>query len=276
KHGGNVRNDYVITGDSIEEDSDDSSAGHEITISQLGSGGGEGTAGYLVINKVDATHGKEETSLAGAEFDLIDADTGNVLKSGITDENGQIDFGRLLFGEYQLIETKVPEGYVTPEEEQTITIDKAYNPGDDKESFAYTVENYQPVFAIEVFKTDDENNALAGAEFTLFDSDDNEVATETTNEDGKILFEDIDEAGTYYVQETKAPAGFILDSTKHEVTIGDKEQEPVKVSVTNEPNGSIILIKTDKDTGEALEGVEFELQKKNDAGEYETVETYTT
>src|SRR5699024_9465496 len=81
KHGGDVRNDYVITGDSIAEDSDDSSAGHEITISQLGSGGGEGTAGYLVINKVDTTHGQEETSLAGAAFDLIDVNPVNVLNS---------------------------------------------------------------------------------------------------------------------------------------------------------------------------------------------------
>src|SRR5699024_4372137 len=152
-------------------------------------------------DKVDSTHGQDESKLEGAEFDLIDADTGNVLKSGTTDENGQIDFGRLLFGDYTLIETKVPEGYVTPEEEQKITIDKAYKPGDEKEGFAYTVENYVPVFAVELSKTDDEDNALEDAEFTLFDAEDKKIATETTNEDGKILFEDLKEAGTYYVQE---------------------------------------------------------------------------
>src|SRR5699024_3961605 len=151
-----------------------------------------------------------------------------------------------------------------------------YKPGDEKEAFEYTVENYQPVFAIELSKTDNEDNVLEGAEFTLFDSEDNEVETDTTDKDGKILFEDIENSGTYYVQETKAPAGFILDSTKHEVTIGDKESEPVKVSVINEPNGSIILIKTSEQTNEVLEVVELDLQKKNDSGEYETVETYTT
>ncbi len=277
KHNGEVKNDYTITGDSIGEEDSDASGSDDVTIEQLGSGGGEGIAGYLVIDKVDSTHGQEETSLAGAEFDLIDADTGNVLKSGTTDENGQIDFGRLLFGDYQLKETKVPEGYVTPEEEQTITIDKEYKPGDEKETFEYTVENYVPVFAVELSKTDDANNALAGAEFTLFDSDDKELATETTNEEGKILFEDLKNTGTYYVQETKAPAGYVLDETKHEVTIGDKEQEPIKVTAKNATRGNVVLTKTDVDTEEALEGVEFELQKENESGDYEKVgETYTT
>src|SRR5699024_4636983 len=119
-------------------------------------------------------------------------------------------------------------------------------------------------------------NALADAEFTLFDSEDNEIATETTNEDGKILFEDIEEAGTYYVQETKAPAGYVLDETKHEVTIGEKEKEPVTVTAENQERGAVLLTKTDIDTNEVLEGVEFDLQKKSDAGEYETVDTFTT
>src|SRR5699024_11426839 len=65
----------------------------------------------------------------------------------------------------------------------------------------------------------------------------------------------------------------MLDETKHEVTIGEKEQEPVEVSVENTPLGIVQLTKTDVDTNEALEGVEFELQKKNDSGDYEKVET---
>src|SRR5699024_5030239 len=244
KHNGEVTNTYNVTGDKIVEEGKTDGSG-SVNIKQLGSGGGSGEAGYLIIDKVDSTHGQEETSLAGAEFDLIDPETGKVLKSGTTDENGQIDFGRLLFGDYTLKETKVPEGYVTPEEEQTITINQPYKPGDEKESFEYTVENYVPVFAVELSKIDDEGNALADAEFTLFDSEDNEIATETTNEDGKILFEDIEEAGTYYIQETKAPAGYVLDETKHEVTIGEKEQEPIKVTAENASRGNVVLTKTD-------------------------------
>src|SRR5699024_8686291 len=254
KHGEDVRNNYTITGDSIEEEDSDASDSYNVIISQLGSGGGDGTAGYLVIDKLDTSYGQVETHLAGAEFDLIDADTGNVLKSGMTDENGQIDFGRLLFGDYKLVETKIPEGYVTPEEEQTITIDEEYKLGDDKEGFAYTVENYEPVFAIELSKKDDEGYALEDAEFALFDSNDREIDKATTNEDGKILFEDLGESGTYYVLETKAPAGYILDETKHEIEVGQKEKEPVKVTVDNTPRGSVLLTKSDVDTNETLAG----------------------
>src|SRR5699024_1688843 len=130
------------------------------------------------------------------------------------------------------------------------------------------------VFAVELSKTDDEGNALADAEFTLFDSEDNEIARETTNEDGKILFEDLENAGTYYVQETKTPAGYVLDETKHEVTIGEKEQQLRKGTAENASIGNVVLTKTEVDTEEAIEGVKFELQKKNDADEYEKVETY--
>src|SRR5699024_12610728 len=92
---------------------------------------------------------------------------------------------------------------------------------------------------------------------------------------GKILYEDLKEAGTYYDQETKEPAGYVLDEKKHEVTVGDKEKEPVTVTAENKERGAAQLTKIDQDTNEVLEGVEFDLQKKSDAGEYETVDTFT-
>src|SRR5699024_12222512 len=103
---------YNITGDSISEAEGDSSDGYNVTIEQLSSGGGEGTAGYLVVNKVDTTVDGDPAPLEGVEFELIDADTENVLKTGTTDANGQIDFGRLLFGDYVLKEDNVPDGLV--------------------------------------------------------------------------------------------------------------------------------------------------------------------
>src|SRR5699024_1593489 len=104
----------------------------------------------------------------------------------------------------------------------------------------------------------------------------NEIAKDTTDEDGKILFEDIEDAGNYYIQETKAPEGFVTNTKKYYVTIGEKEPEPVQVSVQNMPRGTVLLTKVDKETDERLAGVEFELQKLNDSDKYETVEIYTT
>ena len=265
KHGGEVTNIYKITGDNIVEGGKTYGDG-KVTITQLASGGGSGEVGYLVIDKVDTTNGGSE-KLEGAEFDLIDADTNKVLKSGVTDEKGQIDFGRLLYGKYKLKETKVPAGYVTLNEEQEIEINKPYKSGDDKVNFKYTVENYKPVFAIELSKTGKDNKALEGAEFTLYDSDHNELKTATTGKDGKILFEDLKKSGTYYVQETKAPEGYELKDTKHEVTIGEKEKEPVKITIEN----NVLVGKTsasgektwkDENSTDRPESIELKLTRK--------------
>src|SRR5699024_7430953 len=51
KHNGEVSNDYTITGDSIEEEDSDATGSDNVTITQSGSGGGEGTAGYLIVDK---------------------------------------------------------------------------------------------------------------------------------------------------------------------------------------------------------------------------------
>ncbi|PXW83624.1 putative surface anchored protein, partial [Pseudogracilibacillus auburnensis] len=269
--GEEVTNDYKVTGENLKDGA--SQGGKEsIIIDRYSSSGGTGEVGFLIVDKVD----KEGKKLAGAKFELRDKETDQLLISGVTDEDGQISFGRLMYGDYLLIETETPDGYVAHTDEHTITINKPYTADSDKTKFAYSVENYVPIFAIDLSKTDNEGNVLAGAEFTLFDSEDKEVAKGTTNEDGKILFEDLEDAGTYYVQETKAPAGFILDSTKYPVTIGDKEPEPVKVSLENTPRGAVLLTKIDVDTNETLAGVEFELQKLNDEGEYVKVDSFTT
>src|SRR5699024_7592745 len=70
KHKGEVSKEYTITVDIIGEEESDASGSDDVTITQLGSGGGEGTAGYLVIDKVDSTHGQKETYLAVVNLNL--------------------------------------------------------------------------------------------------------------------------------------------------------------------------------------------------------------
>ncbi|WP_042141906.1 SpaA isopeptide-forming pilin-related protein [Paucisalibacillus sp. EB02] len=264
KHNGEVTNTYKVTGDNIIEGGTTDGDG-TVTIKQLSSGGGSGEVGYLVIDKVDITYGQEEAKLAGAEFDLIDADTGKVLKTGMTDVNGQIDFGRLLFGEYELHERVVPDGYVTKDERQTIVINKKYEAGNDETKLEYRVENYEPVFAIELTKTDAEDSGvlLEGAEFALYDSEDatNPIKTGKTDENGKILFKDLPGAGTYYVQETKAAEYYQLNAEKIPARVGEKEQVPVNITVENQLiPGKGTLKKVDADNPDSvLEGAIFEV-----------------
>ena len=232
KHNGEVTNTYKVTGDNIIEDGK-TDGGSTVTIRQTSSGGGSGEAGYLIIDKINTTDGGDE-KLAGAVFDLIDPDTGKVLKSGTTDENGHIDFGRLLFGDYELHERVVPDGFVTPEERQIITIDKAYNTETDKIEYAYTVENYEPVFAIELEKVDDLGAVIPGVTFELYNSSDELIAAQTTDEDGKIRFENLQEAGTYYLVETEVPIGYEPGEERYVVEVGAKEKEPILVKIENQ------------------------------------------
>ena len=81
------------------------------------------------------------------------------------------------------------------------------------------------VYGLEIYKygeSDDSGNvALQNAEFTIYkdSSLNNKIATVTTNDRGIAQYKGLG-AGTYYVKETKAPTGYVLDSTIHEIKIG--------------------------------------------------------
>ncbi|MGM9928119.1 MAG: SpaA isopeptide-forming pilin-related protein, partial [Bacillus sp. (in: firmicutes)] len=67
--------------------------------------------GSVEITKVDSESGAK---LEGAEFKLTDQE-GKDIETLTTDENGKVTFKDLPYGEYQLEETKAPEGYLLPE-----------------------------------------------------------------------------------------------------------------------------------------------------------------
>lgn len=70
----------------------------------------------LVVEKIDAESGDR---LAGAEFDLLDAD-GKRIKRLKTDRDGQATVKDLVNGTYTLVETKAPTGYLLDETPRTI------------------------------------------------------------------------------------------------------------------------------------------------------------
>lgn len=86
--------------------------GSSIAWGGAGSGNGSGNAeedlGSVQLTKTDAATGKV---LAGAVYELQDAN-GEVLKSGLTtDAQGVLTYADLAAGHYQFVETQAPEGY---------------------------------------------------------------------------------------------------------------------------------------------------------------------
>ncbi|WP_238655052.1 SpaA isopeptide-forming pilin-related protein [Paenibacillus piscarius] len=102
---------------------------------------------------------------------------------------------------------------------------------------------------------------LAGAEFSLsrvVGTELKETQKQTSSvENGTLTFTNL-KAGKYVLKETKAPAGYSLDSTEHKVTINSST--PVLLTVKNDFFGSLKLTKVDvNDSTKKLEGAVFEL-----------------
>ena len=89
---------------------------------------------------------------------------------------------------------------------------------------------------------------LAGAEFTLTGTGPNgegtTVLTATSDADGRILIANLD-AGTYYLKETKAPDGYIMDLTPKKIEI--KAYFQTNVEVTEYWNGTAWISQEDYD-----------------------------
>src|SRR5699024_1811961 len=145
-----VSNDYKVTGSNIGNKGQQGGTA-SVTIDQSTGGSGSGKVGYLQVNKIASDDANKV--FEGIEFQLIDEKTGKVLKTGVTDKDGNIDFGRLLYGKYLLKETKAPEGYITPNEAYKVTINKEYVKGDtEKIGNVETSVNDKEIKQIEIVK----------------------------------------------------------------------------------------------------------------------------
>ncbi|MBO3323857.1 Cys-Gln thioester bond-forming surface protein, partial [Clostridium perfringens] len=167
------------------------------------------------------------------------------------------------------VKTYFPTGIVyesySPSVQDMILIEKeVQNPSNDKVAISWK----EALGNLKVIKTGDNGEFLTGAKFQLKDLDGNVVA-EKISENGELTFEGL-KATEYILEEVESPKGFLkAEPVKVVVRAG----ETAEINVVNEQiKGRIQVKKVDEETGEPLEGAEFEL--KNDKGE--VVETMIT
>ena len=209
--------------------------------------------GSLTIKKVDADN--NNAPLAGAEFTLYKKDTTEQVGTPqTTNAEGVATFEGLALGDYDIKETTVPTGY------QKVS-DSSVTVGKDNGDVTVTIENSRIKGSIIVNKLDaSTEQPLAGAEFTLYDKDNNPVEVKKTDENGNVTFEGL-VWGQYYVKETAAPDGYQIVTESTSVTI-DGEHTKVPVTFTDARIlGTISLVKVDKESGQVLQGAEFALYK---------------
>ena len=225
----------------------------------------------VLIVKKDSESG-DNIPLPGTEFQILDSngnkviltdDDGNEIDTFVTDESGQILLPEpLVYGTYQLIETKAPDGYVldkTPidfaitEDGATVQVEKqntvqkgtisiskigdVFSSVESEENSSAEGEKnkkiYSPVF---------EENSLKGAKFDIIAAEDiytpdgnlkvekdTVVDTITTGSDGTATSKKL-YLGTYRVVEIEAPEGYVLENGETLVTL---EYEGQEIAVTN-------------------------------------------
>lgn len=178
----------------------------------------------IKIIKVD----KDDTSvvLKDAEFQLW-KDGVKVADKIMTDESGVAVIPNLLLGKYKLIETKAPEGYITPSDSQIEVEIKVGSPI----QIPISVEN--DLLRTLVIKKVDAGNTtklLEGAEFTV-KAPDGTTKTLKTGADGTAALAGLT-FGSYVITETKAPTGYLIMSLPKTVII-DNSQKIFTVEIGN-------------------------------------------
>ncbi|MEG0489857.1 MAG: SpaA isopeptide-forming pilin-related protein, partial [Hydrogenoanaerobacterium sp.] len=229
------------------------------TTSSSSSAGGQTRPilGQLKLTKTDTTG----NPLVGAEFTL-----GKVVKT--TDEKGEALFDGIRNGTYYVTETKAPKGYVLPAAPDNKTMIEV---GETTAGFVHTKEiKNEPVKGkLVVTKTDsaDLNKKLAGAEFSVTKAGDTSFSkTLTTNSVGAAELNDL-AIGSYTVTETKAPVGYLLNTTPQSFEVKDTSDNsqvttPFKLSFSNKMiSGKLVVTKTDDKTGAKLAGAKFKVER---------------
>lgn len=209
------------------------------------------------LSKTDLTTGKE---LPGARLQLTD-ENGAVVEEWTSTKEPHIIKELVVGKSYTLTETKPADGYATAESitftvENTVEIQKQVMEDD--------------VTKVEISKTDiTGDNEIEGAKLTITDENGNIVETWTSGKEPHYI-EKLP-IGKYTLKEEQAPNGYVVSE---EITFEVADTAEIqKVAMKDDTaKGRLIIEKTDKDTGAALKGAEFELRDADG----KVVETLTT
>jgi uncharacterized surface anchored protein len=172
------------------------------------------TAIVVEIKKVDSDTNK---GLEGATIEIKDENNKTVYV-GKTNSKGILTVEKLSAGKYTATETAAPSGYKLNETAISFTVDE-----NGKVTGTTTIKNEATKVTI-TKKDSADNTLLAGAKISVKDSDGNEVASGTTDENG--VFEITGLApGTYIYTETSAPEGYVKTNEKATFTINSKGED---------------------------------------------------
>ena len=223
--------------------------------------------GFIKVDK-----NNKELRLAGAEFTLYRMNgekQGEVVATGVTNNNGLVTFTELTMGSYRAKETKAPKGYKLWNAPIDFTVDEygKVSVGSTElkpEGLVYTamITNTAEEKEITLKKVSDTGEALTGATFRL-SGEKSYILTTGSDGTAKISLP----YGYYILEEVIAPDGYVLSSEKQTMNLSDsglklngKAVSGFTVTLKNQPViFALTLHKRDASTGKALSGATFKI-----------------
>ena len=231
-------------------------------------------AGTLVIDKRDSLTGKP---LQGVTFKVttstgafVPAENGQISSNGLyfTDKDGKITIHGVV-GTLVVTETATIPGYTIDEASRTQTV--VVNPN-DTQTLHFT-NTPSTTLVIEKY-IEGTTTPLKGVTFLVTDSSGAVVGRSNgefiTDENGRVVINDLIPGTTVTAREVKTVDGFVLDGTPKSILI--KAGEVQTLRFYNVRAGGLTVIKKDEKTGERIPGVQFEIRKMDG----EIVGTFTT
>ncbi len=252
-------------------------AGQDTATVHITANDGEAIPNEIIYGSVSGKKSDEDgKALGGAVIGIFktgteEFTTETAIATTTSADDGSFSFAKVPYGTWVIREIESPKGFVLSEEEIAVTVSEV------DEVVEIELVNYFIKGNIELTKVDKDypDNKLSGAVFEVFadtngngefDKDD-ELLGEMTELEGGVYQMNELRYGKYFVKETKAPEGFILDENVYPVSIEENgktyavENEAGKGFLNEAQKGSLKIVKTSSDG--KVEGFSFRVTGVN-------------
>ncbi len=241
------------------------------------------TSTSITVNKTDEKGNK----LTGSYINLYGVFSDDNEQHNITIVNGEssgtLKRELIIGNSYTVTEFKSPDGYsAVPAFTITVNADGSLSAGKDKPKNVtvdkQTVTIMDSPITVSASKTDEDDNALKNAKYTVYGIfADGSIEKEFTSDKNAVsLSKQFIAGNTYVLAETEAPAGYtrmtepVSFTVNNDGTLSLSEGTPSNVTLSKDKNGFIItdtkidisVAKTDRDTGKTLKGSSFKVSGK--------------
>lgn len=211
------------------------------------------------IQKVDPQH----RPLEGVEYGLFRED-GTLHTTAVTNSEGLATFEKVPYGSYTIEEIKQLPGYVKDHTKTPITVDGTFK---NPDAPIATLTNCPTELLVQ--KVDQNNVALSGAQFGLFDEKDELIMTAVSDAEGLVRFVGA-AVGKYTIRELTAPDGYLMSRDVIHVTIDEgytNSDKPLATVINREKKITCIKVDT---TGTPMPGIAFSLYNASTMEKMET------